>query len=163
METKDVQSVGQSLVMGAGLTIFFYIVFAFAPALMLSLSITDMKFDWDKTVKVHRKITLTKEEYPNIYDEDLHRLIEDPIGSNMFYSEEPVDSFSEACVFFFVVFAFLIFIQRVLTLRIRQSWPIIIGWWIISIHPFYYWFSWIMTQDPGPFPGVNWLPSCFFF
>ena len=158
METNKIESAVQGLAMGALLTLILYVVFNFAPALMLSLSITDIIYDWDVTETVRRPIPEIFYDIPGFLENN-----EDSPGLGMYTADVPVDSFASASIFFCIIFAFLCVAQKLMVLQIRTYWPIIIGWWIISIHPFYYWFEWFSTMDPGPFPGVDWLPSCFFF
>ena len=138
--------------MGVGVTIFLWVVFSFAPALMLSLSITDARYDWDEVVVTSETLPLPD------YDEDyMEKYYPDGETTYIKTTEEPKDSFASACFFFCILFMILAAIQGALVSNIRVTWPVVGIWWIISLFPFLCWLGWLFGPNI-PFPGINWMP-----
>jgi hypothetical protein len=149
MSSKDV---AESFAIGAGAYIMLWVCLAFAPSLMVSLSITDFFFDWDETVTEHVKIPdiFPKDEFPHMW--------EDADENGYVIHQVPKDSFADACFWFCIIFIILGFIQSALVANIQNTWGIVVPWFLLSIHPFICWVLWMGGPSDVPFPGINWMP-----
>lgn len=126
--------------MGAGITIFLYIVIAFFPSLMITLSIVDIMYDWNDDVGYW--IEAVEGMHPRFYT---------PVY-------EANDEWIPAVISFFALFIGFSIIQLSLIANIRNTWIILAIWYVLSIYPFLKWFEWSGSGSPVPFPGVDWFP-----
>jgi len=138
--------------MGIVLTIFLYVIFGFAPSLMVSLSIADTLVGWNGT------ITQNLHEY-GLNPDDIAKY-EDTPGSGIRTNKTSPDYDGLVFTVFCISLGILAGLQLALQANIRVAWGIIIPWWLLSIYPFLHWLSWFYPNDNNEslFPGVNWFP-----
>ena len=147
---------------GIGLTLFLYVIFGFAPSLMVSLSIADTLGSWTVTETKHVSIPEQVlwepgDKYYKQPKEWAEWWNEDPVGSGKYYKTETTEGW--ASVIWGCAFGALIAVQMALQANFRRTWGIVIVWWLFSIYPFLNWFCWFYTSfGETPFPGIDWIP-----
>ena len=158
---------------GILLTILLYVILAFAPSLMVSISIADTLAGWPVTKTGTKTITIThppekdytstkgfieclQVAYPETWEEELIKS-EEKLKKGYAETKEisRLDSLSWGLIWG-VSFGALIIIQLTLQANIRSTWGIIIPWWLLSLYPFFDWFYYFYMNEP--FTGVNWFP-----
>ena len=132
---------------GAAVYLVLAVSIAFAPSLMVSLSIVDTLFDWVETEETQIPIRGNINDQQDITGYTTH------VAYN--YDDRV---FAQACFWFFVIFIIIGFIQAGLVANIRQTWGIVVPWFLLSIYPFLNWILWMGGPSDVPWPGVDWMP-----
>lgn len=138
--------------MGVGASVFLWVCFAFFPSLMVSLSITDTLFTWDKEVVIDESKSFISGERLAPFDSHIHDL-----ADKIIICDDSI--FARACFWFCIIFIVLGFIQAGLVANIRQTWGIVVPWFLLSIYPFIRWLMWMGGDSEIHFPGVDWMPG----
>ena len=148
--------------LGYVITIVLSVIFAFYPALIVTLSVVDKMYDW-QIVTTPREMGMPP--LSKVYDWEGKEFSEGELfrKRNESYMNSPFilidkEEFSNACWAGAIIGSIMWICLFALIKNIREAWPVVVGAYILCFYPFTQWLGWAIDPESGYFPGVDWIP-----